>query len=904
MSTYSGYDPSECGVPPQRSCFQALISGPTAKSTMSQGTGSYSEEKPDRNNSYGLLHNQSAFPFEDSFFSAGTGMTDSTSAGGKKKVRNKVNVMSSCTRKNNDRRRGGGSSGGNGGNGSGHDATDARTTVSRNSHRGLLDAGGSSYVSNSGGSNGFDILDKKDALTWKTSKTATNSSVASSSHRSRMSRKSGAFPTGYDSFDFVEVDDIQRRSLGKTFIGCVSLKKMKNNNNTNHNLREKHNSRDTDRNGSRNTDKNRNRNRNRNTDGGKHGNGNGNADEPIPPIPGSPQFFKFHNAKPSHTVQNTDFPQIIFANETPADDHGYFGNEYNDNERNNEFRSSRNGRNMGMNMNMDTNALTINTTDEGLTPDMQRYKSSRLPSPVRRSSTSRKSFDFSNASPSARSKSSRSRGSRNPSPRSIRSRKEEEQFLDSLANAFSAYNTYQKEGGRNVLNRLMSEVEPAHIPDVVDVGGGSGDYDCYDDDISEVGMASTSGGGLRKDASKDDITPTKLDYHVERRSRDTNDYFDPTINRGKRQNGNNRGRDEDNHNGGDDIPSKFMNVDERSLKWRLREADKQNSTKLLNAATAQACPSREFMETGKSLMDRDASQSTEFMDTHECLMDQDTSQSSVEGGNQHQDDEVDPTYAFGGSGIRKPPLALSEAFEDFGIDDRIYAKQYRPGDTFDDDDEGRNDPRRYFLQEQGKSSQPLNSDENRLPSPNANRRRSPRNKDLADETRRANLMNRYITNHHQLDSENDYDDVEDLKVKASPKHSVTGNDLNDKAKLMNKYITNHHEQIREQDYNGDKDLKLQLKTPAKKTFQQPGVPLAKTRSNPRSSKYREINGAAYFSEAGGSTSNSQTSKWPSKSVSDHGAAGPIGKLPTIYNEGDTKNDRRQSPQSIAEFGQW
>jgi hypothetical protein len=45
-------------------------------------------------------------------------------------------------------------------------------------------------------------------------------------------------------------------------------------------------------------------------------------------------------------------------------------------------------------------------------------------------------------------------------------------------------------------------------------------------------------------------------------------------------------------------------------------------------------------------------------------------------------EDHDPTYAFGGSGARNTPLALSEGFEEFGIDDRIYTGKYQPTDTF------------------------------------------------------------------------------------------------------------------------------------------------------------------------------------------------------------------------------
>ena len=139
MSTYSGYDPSEFEQqpldyrhqqlpPPNRSCFRALINGssavhaavPPRSSVISYGGSSYVEEKSDRQSSsgYGLLDNQSAFPFEDSFFSSGTGKTtECTSSGGgggsgnggtggRKRMKNKVG--SAMCLKSIDRRRGGG----------------------------------------------------------------------------------------------------------------------------------------------------------------------------------------------------------------------------------------------------------------------------------------------------------------------------------------------------------------------------------------------------------------------------------------------------------------------------------------------------------------------------------------------------------------------------------------------------------------------------------------------------------------------------------------------------------------------------------------------------------------------------------------------------------------------------
>ncbi len=774
----------------------------------------------DRNGSgggYGLLiNNHSAFPFEDSFFSSGTTTggggggsssrtAESTSSGGGRKtkvmMRHKasgVNIM--CRKVNSDRRRGGSGGGG------GHPLSEN----SNASHAGLLDGGGSSYVSkrSSGQSSrgAMDVMDRRDALTWKTTKTTTNSSLASSGNRSRMSRnmgrETGAFPS-MDEFDFVEVDDIRRRKLGKTFGGCVGYKKGKNTSE-----------------------------RDRMDYGGK-------SDVP-PTTPGSPQIFKFHNALPSYRVQNTDFPQIIFANETPSENDDYFANgDFGDdngfNRQDSDFRQSA-VKNRGFDDILTSpEFLERSYSTERRDPflPIENFRT-RSPSPVRRSN--RKSFDFSNASPRSRGSRSRSRagsrGSRNPSPRSTRSLKEEEQFLDNLANALTAYNSFQKQkdghghnqpqqsSNRSVLNRLMEEVQVPHIPEFVDVQNES--FDDYDD-VSDVGMASTS--GQRKDDSEDElVNPTKLDYHHPRNYREKRDYFDPSINQnqGEKQN--------------DRVAKKLIDADERSLKWRLREADK-HSHLFVRTNSLQRNPSVEMMETGRSLMDQDVSGST------------------TDAG--RQDEDVDPTYAFGGSGVRKPPLALSEGFEDFGIDDRIYSRKHRPGDTFDDDDyddddrDGRSSNHRFFENESGRKSQISTRETNEY---NDSRSRATSRLREYDQKRQANLMNKYITNYEANQQRGDT--IEDQNDRASNQEEL--NDISAKSRSQN---------------------------------------------GPRSSKYREINGGAFFSESG-STISMQTSKWSNTNTAVDYGRKSMG-MPVIKDDFDEiKGNRRHSPQSIAEFDQW
>lgn len=432
------------------------------------------------------------------------------------------------------------------------------------------------------------------------------------------------------------------------------------------------------------------------------------VEEPLPPeMPGPPQFFKFHNALPTHTVQNTDFPQIIFAEDTNKNEdqnsNHYFDNNDGFDHTNNEFQPQSQAQRLDEGL---TSTIDMQRTHSDIVNPFSQFRGPMTPSPVRKASR-RKSFDFSQSSPKSKGSRSMSRAS----PKSIRSRKEEEIFLDRLVSTVTAYNSYQEEknqqpSGKAILNHLMEENQPPNTPDYVEVEN----EEYSDDDVSSVGMASTSGG--RKETPSEESSAQNQFVHEERR-KNPNDYFDPTIKQIKRKNSEN-------------AAAKIKNVDERSLKWRMREADKQSSTTSLLNRSPDRVPTREFMETGMSLMDRDCSNSM----------------------SDRENEDEDPTYAFGGSGIRKPPLALSEAFEDFGIDDRIYPREHRPGDTFDEDD-----PRTRSMQQfpthdenQHSDSQPqrLNkTSDGSLVSPNGTRRLRGH-----DETRRKNLMSNYILNHH------------------------------------------------------------------------------------------------------------------------------------------------------------
>ncbi len=756
MSTfYSGYDydPSECEdeviIPPNRNCFRAFINAPhtsshhqqypnfNAKSNTSVSLGgtnnrsSNTKDDKESNSYYGLLHHEGPLPlFEESFISESSPTYYSKNnnnyygGGGKQKTKggdvkqHHIGTSVIC-RINHDRHKSGGSI--IGGGGRERDSNDTKSIVSRHSHAGLLDYDGPS-VSGAGDVVIMNSLDKKDALTWKSSKTISSSSVASSSHRSRMSasRKSasnGEFPSIYDSFDFMEVDDIQRKSLGKSLISCVGLKKITRNSvgySTSH-----HSSKDA-----------HTKVLSQNHDNDMI------IEETLPPaVPGSPQFFKFHNALPSHTVQNKDFPQIIFADNTEDNnnnsnrDHNAQGDD--DDDFDNYFNNRMLHHKQKFGGDFTTVDINVHSSPSGnIVGCISSFggSPSRSPSPLMHSNR-QNSSEFLNASPT-RSKSSRSRsrtGSRNPSPKSIRSYKEEEQFLDHLVNTVTAYNSYQKEtkqqpSGRMVLNQLMDEIQTSYIPESVEV-----DLEEYsEDEVSEIGMASTSGGRKESDDKYEGI-PTQKVYQQERRRKNPNDY---------RYNGEN-------------VSNQLDNVDERSLKWRLREADKQNTNNLLQN-NMNHCVTREFLETKDSLMDLHNSGSTN------------DGNSGEKSG--HADDEVDPTFAFGGTGVRKPPLALSEAFEDFGIDDRMYVNDQRPGDTFCEDDahdpEAENVIPLSSMQQSSKHySQPVD--------------KSPRK---ADEQRRKTLMNTYIANHHNNNNNlSSMSSKKALRLRSSKYREINGN---------------------------------------------------------------------------------------------------------------------------------
>jgi len=813
MSTYSDFDNQSLReAPAHRSCFRAFIQGPVQVpgSINSQNCSSYSDEKPDRNSHYDLLDHRSDFPFEDSFFSSGSGHTASTSSGTKwKKPKSRNKVSGVVCRMNikpqgSDRKQKG----------------DAMTVASGNSHRGLL----SNPIRDSGV---MDVLDRNDALTWKTAKTTTSSSVASSGNRSRISRNntskdSGAFPVfnnREEHFEFMNLDDIQRRSLGKTFGGCVSLVSSK---------------------------KKKNRDRDREEM-------NSVVEEPVPPkMPESPQFFKFHNAI---VEQNTGFPQIIFANDVIAES--------------NQFENDAFRRNSTLDQGVSSPVIMPpfvgNNNMERISRSFRGKTHSRSPSPTNRSYNRRiSSFDFDNSSP--RSKESRSRG-RNPSPRSTRSMKEEEVFLDNLANALTSYNSYQKDkntsNGRSILNRLMEENQQ-EVPEFVQFTI-TNDFDVEeDDDVSDVGMASTSGG--RKEPSSENNSPQ---WH---RKKDPNDYFDPTVKRGTK-------------NENVPVASKLKAVDERSLKWRLRDAVRQST----EIKTIKRCPSLEFMQTGKSLLDHDISGST----TEGLVVEE-------------------PSFDHVDSGVRKAPLKLSDAFEDFGVDNRRHEGKHHTANIhkyigLGDDHNNVHNSDQFFSRASGRgmiySTTPVQQSiedpeqSNRIARANVSKI-SRRN--LNEEWRKEKKTN--LTNPHLAEQ-----DITEVPLPQATGDKGQWIEERRRSNPIKSYVTNHDSQ----QFNAPV-LSQSLTSSLPRTNEpevsgeviaSPALYSSRRKSIPRSSKYSQVNGAPCKLNKKSLDNEPMLSmespKW--SSTSNNSSSMTSNNKDMFDRDGFQSNHMRRSPQCIADY---
>ena len=700
-STYSGYDAaSDYGdvvVPPTRGCFRAMIRGPnqSSKSMISYGSSQKGYHRDDKkwdrpkydNVYYGLLNDDSDSRFEDTFITARTDNLSESSSPvvSEKKYQGKKenNGVSVICRTNNNKYKN-----------TSVGEREVTTASSSYSHAGLLNYEESSGI--------IDVIDKKDALNWKSSKTTTVSSIASISHRSRISRKSEAYP---ESLDFIEeVDDLRRKTNNSKFGGCVVMKKPSH--------RGSHKKSKTPEVVER-----------------MHMNKIIFEEEETIPPQGldSSQLYKFNHSLPSHRVENHEFPQIIFADnknleEEAKNKNGYYGED-------------------GF-MSKDHHFMNYSFGDMMTTESSPRSKSPKTFS------------DFSNTSP--RGKSSRSR---NPSPRSMRSREEEGKFLDHLANTFTTYNSFQKDKrpmspGRQVIKQLMDELKTSQIPDVLEV-----DNEEYsDDDVSDVGMASTSGG--QNESSNDEKSPSQNNAAYQRKRINSKyDYFDPTIKQVKNLN----------------------NYDERSLKWRLREANKENIN-FLSGSNVHQRISRARMETAGSLMDQDCSASIS--------------------------DDADPSFPFGGPGVSNPPLALSEGIDYLGVDDRIYLNANHAQDIFKDDAVGNrvshNIPNPSITFPSSKYySEPIQLNHNYEVSPSSfSERHGPR---IGEEMKRKSLSNVSTPNHHNSDSS--------------------------------------------------------------------GIPLARTHSALRSSKYQEINGTAYFSSSSMKSRTGVVGRYKEspKSIVDYGA---------------------------------
>ena len=563
-------------TPSNRSCLRAFIQGPASNRRHITTADDYDAPQ----NGYGRLEKYAA---NDSFETTRTGISDDTYGGPPRgrKGRNRVsNAMCRMKLAPNPRE-----------SLQGQQMDDM--SFSQRSQVGLL----CSDDNDNGLSSSF-----ADIETWKTVKTCASSTASSNGRSSgtnyqqqenfRMKDNgNGAFPSeGSDDSFITAVEEIQHRKLSHTFMGCMSQIKQR---------------RDFTPETSFVTAEEEIPNRKlsstfkacvpqikKKRDF---------INNPMPHIPEGSQPPKFNT---SIVDEDSDFPQIIFANEA-EDGMTDFENDV------------RNGRSRGVPNIQPFSAYQMTTE-----PGRQEYDECdecEPTSPERNSNLNRQ----------------------NPSPiKSAREYRHEEQFLDNLASTLTPnYQDLQQHiyelTGKNELQRLMAQNQETTIPDIVDFSDQS-------DLVSEFGMASTSGGKYNDNANTMSFEPANDDYGP--RSMQSN----------RVANYSNQHRGWQAQQAPSTKDSRAMNsqVEQRQMQWlqgggNIEAAQKQR--RLYDAEDADHTQHNGpyYGESARENFRRDELPAKSLVD--------DSCDDEVE--------ENDPIYAFGGSGVSTAKIKPTTRFE-------------------------------------------------------------------------------------------------------------------------------------------------------------------------------------------------------------------------------------------------
>lgn len=277
---------------------------------------------------------------------------------------------------------------------------------------------------------------------------------------------------------------------------------------------------------------------------------------------------------------------------------------------------------------------------------------------------------------------------KNASPiKSNREYKHEEKFLDTLANTLTTnYQDLQQNiyelTGKSQQQRLMEQAmnQGRMVPSVVGFT-----IEDQSDLVSEFGMGSTSGGRYNDNVS---LYGSGKDRDGHREQQCEDDYGPSRSSRANRaelreEYGQQWDETQDAHNRR--VPR--SEIDNRTLQW-LQGGGQSEMDSNPEPRKLYDSDNDDYAQKKKGTSTKARRQYQESPPPQNYRRNELSSKSLIDDSVDvdNNEEENDPTYAFGGTGIRETPLALSEGFDDFGLDDRIYTGKYNPTDTFEFDD--------------------------------------------------------------------------------------------------------------------------------------------------------------------------------------------------------------------------